>query len=188
MAAPFCQASRGSPALRQVCSRKVMRSQPRSMGTCGSNRPRRPCQVMRRPWRPTSICSRGKRSSGRENAELNLEMRSFFLSDGREAVVVESGGARGFRHGAEDWAGGQNVADAAAQFFFALIFLVLTLSVLIWTVSAQIERGENTAGFGEVRSGRVQGNLAASQSRRNGIVRQAKQLHALFVREFLNGN
>ena len=60
--------------------------------------------------------------SRRQNAQLNFKMRSFFLGDGRESVIVKSGGARGFGHSPEDRAGGQYVADASPQFFFALIF------------------------------------------------------------------
>src|ERR1039458_10326336 len=111
-------------------------------------------------------------------------MRSFLRGEGQEAVVVESGGARGFCHGPEDGAGGQDVADTSAQFFFALI-----LSVPIWSpVSAEVERSENSARLGEVRGGRIERNLAMLERRSNGIVRQAKQLGAFFAGEFLNGS
>jgi putative antitoxin of VapBC-like toxin-antitoxin system len=49
MVAPFCHASMDNPALRQVCSRKVVRSQPCSAATCGSRRPRLPCMLISSP-------------------------------------------------------------------------------------------------------------------------------------------
>jgi len=45
--APDRQAAEGRPALRQVCERKVSRSQPWSVATCGRSRPRHiPCSTI----------------------------------------------------------------------------------------------------------------------------------------------
>jgi len=96
-------------------------------------------------------------------------MRSLIFGDGREAVVVEGGGAGGFRNSPIDGACGRHITDASAQF------------------PAQMERGENTAEFGEVRRGGIQRNLKLLQRGRNGIMRQAKQLGALLLRELLAG-
>jgi hypothetical protein len=49
---------------------------------------------------------------------------------------------------------------------------------------AQVERGENAAGFGKVRSGSFERELALFERGRNGIVRQAKQQGTFFAREF----
>jgi hypothetical protein len=49
MTAPFCHASSGKPALRQVCSRKVVRSQSCSTGTWGRSKPRLPCMLISNP-------------------------------------------------------------------------------------------------------------------------------------------
>ena len=106
---------------------------------------------------------------GRQKAELNFEIRSFFHRDRREAIVIESGRTRGFRHGAEDCKVREYVTDASAQ------------------LSTHVERSENSTGFREVRGGRVQRNLEMLQRRRNGIVRQAKQQSALVMRKFLAG-
>src|SRR5208337_1659184 len=94
-------------------------------------------------------------------------MRGFVLSNWREAVVVKGGGAGGFRHGAVDRSGGGYIADAPAQ------------------LAVQVERGKDSARLGEVRSGRVEGNFARLQCGRNGIVRQAQEQSALFLRELL---
>lgn len=110
------------------------------------------------------------RLRGRENAELDFEMRSFVRGYGRKAVVVESGGTRGFRDSTIDRTGGKHIANASAQ------------------LSKQIERSESAARFGEVRSRGIERNLAALQRGGNGIVRQAKQEGALFRRKFLGGD
>ena len=52
----------------------------------------------------------------RQNAELNLQMGRFFFRDRAETTVVESGRTGGFGDRAIQGAGGQNIADAAAQF------------------------------------------------------------------------
>jgi len=111
----------------------------------------------------------------RQNAQLNFEMRSFLFGNRREAVVVESGGASGFRHGPVDRASGNYIAHASAQLFVAAI-------------TAQIERSENPAMFGKVSSRGLERKLELLQRGSNGIVRQAKQQGALFAGEFLAGS
>ena len=66
----------------------------------------------------------------RENTQLNFEMRSFVFSDGREAIIVESGRARCLRDGAIDRGSRKNIADTAAQ------------------LAAQIERSESAPRLG----------------------------------------
>ena len=57
MVAPFFHASSGRPAFRQVCSRKVVRSQWCSVGTWGRRRPRCPAILISRPCRPITMSS-----------------------------------------------------------------------------------------------------------------------------------
>ncbi len=103
----------------------------------------------------------------RENTQLNFEIGSFFFSDGRESVVVESGGASSFRNSPVDRTGGKNVADASTQF------------------AAQVKRSESTAKLRKMGSRGVQRNLAMLQPGSNGVMRQAKQLVAFLAGEFL---
>jgi hypothetical protein len=51
-----------------------------------------------------------------------------------------------------------------------------------------VERSESAAGFGKVRSGRLQRNLSMLESGRDGIMRQSKQLAAFLAGEFLGGS
>src|ERR1700692_2008825 len=95
-------------------------------------------------------------------------MSSFFFGEGRKAVVVESGGPRGFCHRPVDRAGGQYIANASAK------------------IPTQIERSERAAMLGKMRSGNIQRNLAALQRGGNSIMRQMKQLGALMERELLH--
>ena len=71
-----------------------------------------------------------------------FKSRSFVEGYWVEAIVFEGGGASGIGDSAIDGTDGQDVSDAAAQ-----------------TV-VQVERGERAAGFGEVGSGRVEGDFA----------------------------
>ena len=112
------------------------------------------------------------RLRARENAQLNFQLRSFFLRNRREAIVVESRRVRGFRHRAVYGTGRQHVADASAQ----LTFL---------TIPAQVQRSKTTAQFGQVIRWRFQRDLSPIQSRNNGIVGQAKQQSAFLRRKFL---
>ena len=125
------------------------------------------------------------RLRGRQDAQLNFQMRGFFFGYGRETVVVKGGGAGGFRYGTVDRAGGLHVADTSAQFFSALIFSALIFSTRI---VAQVKRSEDAAEFGEVRRGRIQRDLAMLQGGGNGIMRQAEQLSAFRAGKFLDGS
>lgn len=91
-------------------------------------------------------CFSCDRLRARQDAELDFEMRDFFVGDGREAIVVKGGGASGFRHSPVKRAGRQHVADASSKF------------------SAQIERRENAAElrekFGEMSGPVIQRNFA----------------------------
>ena len=74
------------------------------------------------------------RSRWRENTQLNFESQRLFYCDWGKTVVIESGGAGGFRNGAVDWTARQHVADTPAQF------------------ALQIERSESPARFGKMGS------------------------------------
>src|SRR5580658_9108450 len=97
-------------------------------------------------------------------------MRSFVFSNRREAIVIEGGGTGGLRHSAVDRRGRQDIAHTAAQF------------------ATQVERSESAARFSQMRSGRLQRELAALQRKRNRIMREAQQQGTLFWREFLGGD
>jgi len=129
------------------------------------------------------------RLRGREDAQLNCKMRSFFPSNRRKAVVVESRGTRGFRHGSIDRAGA-HIADAATQFFSALASSkrIVCRTIVSRQIVAQVERSEYSAGLGKVRGRGLEGNLPMIEGGRDGIMRQTKQLDALFLGEFLDGN
>jgi len=122
------------------------------------------------------------RLHGRENAQLNFEMRSFFRSYRREAVVVESRGASRFCHSPVDGVSRQHVADASPQRSFETTF---SRPIFSQKVLAQVKRSENPAKLGKVRSGSIERNLAALQRGGNRIVRQAKQYGALLGRELM---
>ena len=51
----------------------------------------------------------------RENAQLDLQVNSFFLGDWRKAAVIEGGGPRTLRDGAVKGRCGQHIADTSAQ-------------------------------------------------------------------------
>src|SRR5580693_490266 len=123
------------------------------------------------------------RMGGGKDAQFNFQMRSFFDGNRWEAVVVESRGARGFRHSLVDRAGRRRIADAAAQLFSALTFSRRTVSR-----QKEVERSEYAAGLGKMRSRGLQGNLAMLERGRNGVVRQAQQLIAFLAGEFLDGS
>ena len=100
MVAALRQASSGRPALRQVCSRKVSRSQPYSTGTWGSSRPRRAPSEMTQAVAPDFHGLGMNREEAGEHAQRNLQLQSFFLGHRQESGIVESGGAGRFGHGA----------------------------------------------------------------------------------------
>jgi len=107
---------------------------------------------------------------GREDTQLDCEMRSFFFGDWRKTVVIESRGPSGLRHRSVDRITRVNVADASPQF------------------APQIKRSERSTRLGKTGIRSIQRNLAAFLQRgRNGVVRQAKQLSAFLRGEFWSG-
>ncbi len=71
---PCIHASGGSPAFRQVCDRKVSRSQFHSTGTCGNSRPRRPPLVTIKPCSPVTTSSGRIGYRGRQNADFDRQL------------------------------------------------------------------------------------------------------------------
>ena len=126
-------------------------------------------------------------SRGGKDAQLNFQMKSLFDGNRREAIVVESRSARGFRHSPIDRAIGRHITDAAAQLFSALT-VSFSRQILSRQRVAQVERSEYAAGLGKMRSRGLQGNLVMLEGGRDGVVREPKQPNALCVGEFLNGN
>jgi len=118
----------------------------------------------------------------RENAQLYFESQRLFDCDRRKPVVIEGSGACGLRNCAVDRATGKHVADTPTQFFFSAVFF---LRIFLLESVTQIQRSESAARFSKMRSRRIQTNLSMLKRGKNGIVRQAKQLEALFMGEFV---
>ena len=101
--APRFHASRGRPALWQVCARNISRSHCRSVATCGSSSPRcQPCSTTR-PCAPDfDILRRRQRLERPEQRHLDVQAGQFPGADGREARIRAAGGDRALaNHGRE---------------------------------------------------------------------------------------
>ena len=109
--APCFHASRGRPALWQVCARNVSRSQRHSVATCGSSSPRcQPCSTTR-PWRPTSMSSGDvDRLERPEQRHLDLEAGQLRGGDRREARIGAAGRDRALADDARRAAGSPRCA------------------------------------------------------------------------------
>ena len=170
MVAPFCQASIGSPALRQACSRNFTRSQLCSIETCGSSRPRSAFMVMSKPWRPITMSSAEIACGGDRILSSTVEIARFFQLHRRKSHVLESGGPRRFCDGAINSAHWQDVTYASPQ------------------SAIQIERSEAPRSSAKCAVGGSRESSRLFERRQNGFVRQTQQLSSLVSREFSGEN
>src|SRR5579864_4105956 len=103
----------------------------------------------------------GNRLWGRQDAEFDFQMRRFGWRHGMEACVFKSGGARSVCDRTIDRADRKHITYAPAQ------------------LAMKVKSGECAARFREMGRWRVEGDVAAFESGKNGIVGEPEKLSSL---------
>src|SRR5579863_996087 len=103
-----------------------------------------------------------------ENAEFDLEVRSFRERDRRKPVVLERRGPRRLAHGAIDRSRRKHVADASPE------------------LAVEMQRREHAARLRQMGGGRVERNLVSRERRLDRLVRQAQQLRSFLLGKFVS--